>query len=49
MTARLDSPGAGLGLRIIATLADRFEVQQLSGGTRVLLGFRRRALSEAAS
>jgi anti-sigma regulatory factor (Ser/Thr protein kinase) len=49
MTARLDSPGAGLGLRIIATLADRFEVQELSGGTRVLLGFRRTAVSEAAS
>jgi serine/threonine-protein kinase RsbW/stage II sporulation protein AB (anti-sigma F factor) len=49
MTARPDSPGAGLGLPIIATLADRFEVQQLSGGTRVLLGFRRTPLSEAAS
>jgi serine/threonine-protein kinase RsbW/stage II sporulation protein AB (anti-sigma F factor) len=49
MTARPDSPGAGLGLPIIATLADRFEVQQLNGGTRVLLGFRRTALSGAAS
>ena len=42
MTPRVDSPGAGLGLAIIATLADRFEVQQQPrGGTRVLLTFRR--------
>jgi serine/threonine-protein kinase RsbW len=34
-----DSPGAGLGLPIIATLADRFEVQRQRGGTRLLLGF----------
>jgi serine/threonine-protein kinase RsbW len=40
MRPRGDSPGAGLGLPIIATLADRFEVQQRSGGTRLLLGFR---------
>jgi serine/threonine-protein kinase RsbW len=40
MTPRVDSPGAGLGLPIIATLADRFEVQRLGGGTRVLLAFR---------
>jgi serine/threonine-protein kinase RsbW len=40
MHPRSDSPGAGLGLPIIATLADRFEVQQQRGGTRVLIGFR---------
>jgi anti-sigma regulatory factor (Ser/Thr protein kinase) len=39
LSARADSPGAGLGLPIIATLADRVEVQRLSKGTRVLLGF----------
>src|SRR5207302_1107331 len=40
MTPRMDSPGAGLGLPIIAVLADRVEIQQLSGGTRLVLGFR---------
>jgi anti-sigma regulatory factor (Ser/Thr protein kinase) len=49
MTPRPDSPGAGLGLAIIATLADRFEVQQLSSGTRLLLGFRRAAASGGAA
>jgi anti-sigma regulatory factor (Ser/Thr protein kinase) len=49
MAARADSPGAGLGLAIIATLADRFEVQQLNTGTRLLLGFRRAAAAEGAS
>jgi len=40
MRPRADSPGAGLGLPIIATLADRFEVRQQTGGTRLLFGFR---------
>jgi serine/threonine-protein kinase RsbW len=46
---RLDSPGAGLGLPIIATLADRFEVQHLAAGTRLLLGFRRAAPADGGS
>jgi anti-sigma regulatory factor (Ser/Thr protein kinase) len=49
MAPRPDSPGAGLGLPIIATLADRFEVQQLSHGTRLLLGFRLAPSSDGAS
>jgi serine/threonine-protein kinase RsbW len=40
MRPRSDSPGAGLGLPIIATLADRFQVQPQQGGTRLVLGFR---------
>jgi anti-sigma regulatory factor (Ser/Thr protein kinase) len=40
MRPRSDSPGAGLGLPIIATLADRFEVRQQPGGTTLVLGFR---------
>ena len=40
MRARSDSPGAGLGLPLIAKLADRFEVHQRRSGTRLLLGFR---------
>jgi anti-sigma regulatory factor (Ser/Thr protein kinase) len=40
MTPRTDSPGAGLGLPIIATLADRLEMRQLPTGTMVLLAFR---------
>jgi anti-sigma regulatory factor (Ser/Thr protein kinase) len=47
MAPRSDSPGVGLGLPIIAALADRFEVQQLTGGTRLLLGFRLAASSVA--
>jgi serine/threonine-protein kinase RsbW/stage II sporulation protein AB (anti-sigma F factor) len=39
LAPRLDSPGAGLGLPLMATLADRFEVQNLTTGTRLLLGF----------
>jgi anti-sigma regulatory factor (Ser/Thr protein kinase) len=41
MAPRPDSPGAGLRLPIIATLADRFEIQQQPSGTRLLLAFRR--------
>lgn len=39
MRPRPDSPGAGLGLPIMATLADRFEAKQQRRGTRLLLGF----------
>jgi anti-sigma regulatory factor (Ser/Thr protein kinase) len=46
---RDDSPGAGLGLPIIASLADRIEVQQLGTGTRLLMGFRLAAASDDAS
>ena len=49
LTPRPDSPGAGLGLAIIATLADRFEAQQLTKGTRLLLGFDIVAASDSAS
>jgi anti-sigma regulatory factor (Ser/Thr protein kinase) len=49
MRPRADSPGAGLGLPIIATLVDRFEVQQQRGGTRLLLGFRLTAGTDRAS
>jgi len=40
MRPRSDSPGAGLGLPMIAKLADRFEVHHHRSGTRLLLGFR---------
>ncbi len=40
MTPRTDSPGAGLGLPIVATLADRLEIQQPPTGTTVVLAFR---------
>ena len=37
---RADSPGLGLGLPMVATLAERFEVQaRAGGGTRVLMAF----------
>jgi serine/threonine-protein kinase RsbW/stage II sporulation protein AB (anti-sigma F factor) len=49
LTPRPDSPGAGLGLPIIATLADRFEARQLSKGTMVLLGFRLAAAPDGTS
>jgi serine/threonine-protein kinase RsbW len=39
MQPRVDSPGAGLGLPIIATLTDRLEIQQRPTGTRILLAF----------
>jgi anti-sigma regulatory factor (Ser/Thr protein kinase) len=40
MMPRPDSPGIGLGLPLVATLAERFEVQTRDGGgTRVLMGF----------
>jgi anti-sigma regulatory factor (Ser/Thr protein kinase) len=40
MKPRTDSPGAGLGLPIIATLADRVEVDRLANGTRLVMAFR---------
>ena len=40
MMPRTDSPGIGLGLPLVATLAERFEVQaRAGGGTRVLMAF----------
>jgi serine/threonine-protein kinase RsbW len=40
MMPRPDSPGLGLGLPLVATLAERFEVQaRAGGGTRVLMAF----------
>jgi serine/threonine-protein kinase RsbW len=37
---RADSPGLGLGLPLVATLAERFEVQaRAGGGTKVLMAF----------
>ena len=40
MRPRTDSPGLGLGLPLVATLADNFEVQARDGGgTRVRMAF----------
>jgi anti-sigma regulatory factor (Ser/Thr protein kinase) len=40
MKPRTDSPGLGLGLPLVATLAERFEVEaRLDGGTRVRMVF----------
>jgi anti-sigma regulatory factor (Ser/Thr protein kinase) len=40
MMPRTDSPGLGLGLPLVATLAERFEVQaRAGGGTRVRMAF----------
>jgi anti-sigma regulatory factor (Ser/Thr protein kinase) len=40
MMPRTDSPGLGLGLPLVATLAERFEVEaRAGGGTRVLMAF----------
>jgi anti-sigma regulatory factor (Ser/Thr protein kinase) len=40
MMPRTDSPGLGLGLPLVATLAERFEVQaRAGGGTKVLMAF----------
>jgi serine/threonine-protein kinase RsbW len=40
MMPRPDSPGLGLGLPLVATLSERFEVEARSGGgTRVLMAF----------
>lgn len=41
MRPRPDSPGLGLGLRLIAELSDRFEIRETAGGgTEVVLGYR---------
>ena len=43
---RLDSPGAGLGLPVIASLTDRLEIRPTPGsGTEIMMAF---ALNEAA-
>jgi anti-sigma regulatory factor (Ser/Thr protein kinase) len=40
MMPRTDSPGLGLGLPLVATLAERFEIEaRTGGGTRVLMAF----------
>jgi serine/threonine-protein kinase RsbW len=40
MVPRHDSPGIGLGLPLVATLAERFEIEaRAGGGTRVLMAF----------
>lgn len=38
---RLDSPGAGLGLALIAVLASELEIDRLAKGTRVRMRFPR--------
>jgi anti-sigma regulatory factor (Ser/Thr protein kinase) len=40
MRPRIDSPGAGLGLALMGTLADRMDIDHRRGGTRVTLAFR---------
>jgi serine/threonine-protein kinase RsbW len=40
MSARVDSPGLGLGLRLIRTLTDQLLIVQGETGTRVHMGFR---------
>ena len=47
MAPRTDSPGLGLGLPLVATLAERFEVQaRIGGGTRVRMAFAAAGLSD---
>jgi serine/threonine-protein kinase RsbW/stage II sporulation protein AB (anti-sigma F factor) len=42
MVPRPDTPGLGLGMPLIATVTDRFEVQhRRAGGTRLCLWFKR--------
>ncbi len=42
MVPRPDSPGLGLGMPLIATLADRFDVRtQTDGGTRLCMWFKK--------
>jgi len=42
MSPRVDSPGLGLGLPLIARMAERFDIQSpANGGTRVFAWFRR--------
>jgi serine/threonine-protein kinase RsbW len=48
MAPRTDSPGLGLGLSLMASESDRFEVRSVAGGgTEVGLGFELRARSLA--
>ncbi len=48
MRPRPDSPGLGLGLPLIATLAERFETHSSEdGGTRLCMWFSRRAAAPA--
>jgi len=40
MSPRIDSPGAGLGLTLMATVSESFEVKSpASGGTEVVMRF----------
>jgi anti-sigma regulatory factor (Ser/Thr protein kinase) len=41
LAPRPDSPGAGLGMPLIAALADGLEIETGAGGTRVTMRFRR--------
>ena len=49
MKPREDSPGAGVGLALMAQLADRLEIHQRPVGTRLVLHFRTRPSSCACS
>jgi serine/threonine-protein kinase RsbW len=53
MRPRVDSPGSGLGLALMGTLADRIDIDQYGGGTRVTLAFgvtpRRRTADDAGA
>ena len=53
MRPRRDSPGARVGLALMRTLADRIEIDEHRGGTRVTLAFgvtpRRRAAPNSAA
>ena len=39
MRPRLDSPGLGLGLSLIARVSDRFELTEMRPGVRVCMAF----------
>jgi serine/threonine-protein kinase RsbW/stage II sporulation protein AB (anti-sigma F factor) len=43
LAPRADSPGAGLGMPLIAAMADRIEIDTSANGTRVSMRFARRA------
>jgi serine/threonine-protein kinase RsbW len=43
MTPRTDSPGIGLGLALIANLADTMQIEHDGGGTRLIMRFARAA------
>jgi anti-sigma regulatory factor (Ser/Thr protein kinase) len=42
LAPRADSPGAGLGMPLIAAMADRIEIDTGAQGTRVSMRFKRR-------